>query len=1128
MKPSRPRVRFTDPIFRLALAAAVAAILGLAPPLCAATPAAGTVSEGSPTVAWTGPFLVPTASPECAGPNDPACDNFQLTIVPPSFSFLVEVKVTPVQTDWDLEVYNPGGAFAKRSGNAPGVAETILLINPAGGTWTVSAAPFAPAPTTPSYTATATIKPYTAPPPGTEEISYVTYPAPGGLGSQAGEPSVGVNHETNNAMYIAFFEQLRIAFDDCSSIPTDTWTDVSFATTSVVTADPILFTDNVTGRTFASQLVAAGSLMAFTDDDGGSWLPSHGSGIASGVDHQTVGGGMFHEPLTRDPAGPLYPHAVYYCSQDLADALCARSDDGGLTFGPAVPIYTILDCGGLHGSVKVAPDDGTVYVPNKSCGHQAVVVSEDNGITWEVRRVPGTASSEFDPSAAIAEDGTVYLGMRDGGHPLVAVSRDRGLSWTVPQDVGTEFGIENIAFPVMVAGDPDRAAMAFLGTTEEGFATGSDASWPGVWHLYASHTYDGGVTWTTLNVTPDDPAQRGMICSEGIDCTGARNLLDFNDADVDRFGRVIVGWADGCVGSCISVPPNSGEDLAVVSRQTTGRRMFAEFDTIDVPAAPPAKAVIFDDDPTTVHLSWLEPDEGGSPITAYHVERRTASGSFTRIATLGAGARGYDDPIDPAESYFYRVLAENDFGESPACGELAPVVVPNACAFPGLVAVANPPEAGCTLDLTWGAIPAICPGAASIRYNIYRDVDPGFTPSPANAIALGASGLSYRDQDDLESGVAYHYIVRAENLATPGAGPNGGVEEANLVRRSAAPQGVLGPGPAFVDDLEPAALPGYATSSTRDAGGWQVVADLTAHSVTNAWVVLDDQPGSPILTQKDDRLVLPPLNLTASSVMSFYHNFDLARFPDQPLPPPEFHSGGVLEISMNGSTWIDLGPYITTGGYNGTVQSGAQSPLMDRMAWVGSSDGTAGTNVPGRNDPMQLVEVDLGQAIQTEFGATSLPGARVRFRLGGTFQVLIGGVQGSGWGVDDVQVTNLLAPDACETLSPEPAGRVDLLSLGRGTGDDITLSWGNSCAVGDDDYAIYEGTLGSYYSHGAKYCSTNGATTLSFAPPGGSSYYLVVPTNGLREGSYGARSSGLERPQGDDACLTRKVAVPCP
>lgn len=127
------------------------------------------------------------------------------------------------------------------------------------------------------------------------------------------------------------------------------------------------------------------SAMAFTDDDGATWSISQGSGINSGVDHQTVGGG----PYARNADGTLkggaiqrpgpnlkiYPNAIYYASQDAGLAEIARSDDGGFTFGLAIPMWTLLQCDGLHGQVKVAPD-GTVYVPNKSCcGKQGVAVS---------------------------------------------------------------------------------------------------------------------------------------------------------------------------------------------------------------------------------------------------------------------------------------------------------------------------------------------------------------------------------------------------------------------------------------------------------------------------------------------------------------------------------------------------------------------------------------------------------------------------------------------------------------------------------------------------------------------------------------------------------------------------------
>jgi hypothetical protein len=92
----------------------------------------------------------------------------------------------------------------------------------------------------------------------------------------------------------------------------------------------------------------------------------------------------------------------------------------------------------------------------------------------------------------------------------------------------------------------------------------------------------------------------------------------------------------------------------------------------------------------------------------------------------------------------------------------------------------------------------------------------------------------------------------------------------------------------------------------------------------------------------------------------------------------------------------------------------------------------------------------------------------------------------------------------------------------------LTLTWGSSCRASDTDYEIYEGTLGSYPSHAPRFCTTSGATTLTFPAPAGSAYYLVVPRNAAREGSFGRASDGSERPQGAEACLPRAIAPACP
>ena len=69
-----------------------------------------------------------------------------------------------------------------------------------------------------------------------------------------------------------------------------------------------------------------------------------------------------------------------------------------------------------------------------------------------------------------------------------------------------------------------------------------------------------------------------------------RNLLDFNDVTVDKRGRVLAAYADGCVtAACvggadvngdgrIDSNDNDGTDRATIIRQSGGRGLFAAFD----------------------------------------------------------------------------------------------------------------------------------------------------------------------------------------------------------------------------------------------------------------------------------------------------------------------------------------------------------------------------------------------------------------------------------------------------------------------------------------------------------------------------------------------------------------------
>jgi len=333
-----------------------------------------------------------------------------------------------------------------------------------------------------------------------------------------------------------------------------------------------------------SHLALACSTFSFTDNDGASWTPSAGCAPGSFFDHQTVGSGAFVKGGAL--RGASYDRAVYYCSHDAVTATCGTSLDGGLSFTPAVVAYTGFNASGCStnfGHLKTAPD-GTAYLPPNLCRIPGMAISDDNGLTWRFTTpdgVPATGNAGH-PSVGVGSDGTVYYAYgskRDdeiGGPPVALISRDKGRSFGTARTLGREFGIKNTKFVTTVAGDGDRAAVAFLGSR----TGGNDQldSFDGSWHLYVAMTYDRGNTWKTVRAT-SSPVQVGKICIGGIGCNGgSRNLLDFNDVVIDRQGRVIAAIADGCLAS--SCDSSSREEKATIVRQQTGRGLLRAFDRV--------------------------------------------------------------------------------------------------------------------------------------------------------------------------------------------------------------------------------------------------------------------------------------------------------------------------------------------------------------------------------------------------------------------------------------------------------------------------------------------------------------------------------------------------------------------
>jgi len=621
----------------------------------AATPSSGTVNQAHPTVAWD---FAPIGGPTPVGTG--ATDSYSLTVqlpqadssfyAPDTRQGTANAAVLQIDLTWSDSSADQALVLGVTDSHGNGVGNdtfgttndgsninTFQLQDPTSQTYTVTASNGNGASTsTTAAHAVANLElidladqaqpanpssgpgfdnyhlPLSLMPPKTEETA---------LGGRLfGEPSIGVDPLTDAVMYQAGLYTIRANFNDSTSPPTPTYTDVSFPVSDTASEDAILTVDRHTGRTFVSQLILACSLGAVSDDDGSSWTSAtHPCQTPAAVDHETIGVGPFAAPL---PSGVVYPDAAYYCSQNIGEAECALSVDGGLNYGAASVMWNSSQCFGLHGHVKVAPNDGTVYVPNKACGapeceivtstagpncHPGFAVSTNNGLTWSVHTINDMHSRLYgtgDPSIGVGAMGTMYFGFNDrSGHPMVAVCTQQGTVCGSSTDVGTAFHIENTEMPTVVAGDDNRAAFAFLGSTTPG--DDQENSFVGTWDVYVAVTYDGGAHWTTTDATPGAPVERGCIefaasCPSTRASDDQRNLLDFNDLTIDREGRILVAYTDGCQqdptpaaghGPCASDATRlSGLNPEIEGpaflRQACGLGLYARYDSAAVACAP--------------------------------------------------------------------------------------------------------------------------------------------------------------------------------------------------------------------------------------------------------------------------------------------------------------------------------------------------------------------------------------------------------------------------------------------------------------------------------------------------------------------------------------------------------------
>jgi len=388
------------------------------------------------------------------------------------------------------------------------------------------------------------------------------------------------------------------------------------------------------------------------------------------------------------------------------------------------------------------------------------------------------------------------------------------ITWTNDFDIGASHGIKNAAEIEAVGGSSGRAAVGFLGTDIAGDYQA--ISFPGKWYAFIATTYNTGQSWVTVNATPNDPVQSMTGIWQQGGSHQDRNLLDFNEITVDKAGRVLYGYSDGCVSEgCIAgTAANDFTAYMRVARQSGGKSLFASNDVntdTTTALAPKPPCLSGTRDQAAAHLSWKAPDNGGSDIVGYQILRGTTSGSESPIVlNTGNTKTSYGDiTADPSvPHYFYEVKAINAIGTGPQSNEIDLVVVvppppENVCALPGLTKLTDPSgDTSAILGIVTTPAP---PGSDLLSFQIAQpyaedgiirlaftiNTDNGESPQP-----IGSSWYVAMKIPDPAPATTFHYkaVHMTWNGATPTfesytPGPNsgGGVDGRFVVSGSQKP-----------------------------------------------------------------------------------------------------------------------------------------------------------------------------------------------------------------------------------------------------------------------------------------------------------------------------------------------------
>lgn len=236
---------------------------------------------------------------------------------------------------------------------------------------------------------------------------------------------------------------------------------------------------------------------------------------------------------------------IWYRTLQPAVTQIQRSDDGGLTFGPAVTAGNTTQVGPLD----VHQATGVVYA-GTSQGTVAVGTPPGAGLAPLTYTVTQAAT---DPNGVahlffvtkVADDGTpngtVYVCYSNDKDILLKHSTDKGATWSLPVRVNNVGTASNV-FPWMETGPtPGSVGIVWYGTAGANDDTAE-------WKVYYAQSFDAtsnNPTFRLAEVTEAEHVIHASNISEG-GLTGAnnRNLIDYFQVSFDPQGAAVIAFTD--------------------------------------------------------------------------------------------------------------------------------------------------------------------------------------------------------------------------------------------------------------------------------------------------------------------------------------------------------------------------------------------------------------------------------------------------------------------------------------------------------------------------------------------------------------------------------------------------------